>query len=94
MNEFFNKPNSNIINKKVDKQFATGLTHAILAFIVNIILGSYIIYVSKILQVIQLPTDILIHPYYNQGTIPPQTVNPNNFIGINCSLYTKKSFYQ
>ena len=88
MNEFFNKPNSNIINKKVDKQFATGLTHAILAFIVNIILGSYIIYVSKILQVIQLPTDILIHPY-NQGTspVPLQTVNPNNFIGINY-LYT------
>ena len=51
---------------KIDKEFFVSLIHTLLAFIVNIILGAYVIYVSKILQLIELPTDMNKYPYINQ----------------------------
>ena len=78
-----------IKDKKIDKQFFIGVIHTILAFIVNIILGAYVIYVSKILQFIELPTDINKFPY---NTNKPQSQplshsTDNKYTNINY-LYT------
>ena len=81
--------NTNIKDKKVDQEFLMSISKSILAFTINIILGSYIVYVSKILHVIQLPTRIDKFPYNTQ--IVPDNIaknNSNNIVGINY-LYTE-----
>ena len=81
--------NTTIKDTKVDKLFIIGLFNTILAFIVNIILGSYVIYVSKILQFIELPTDINKYPYTDTDTdINTKHEVNNKFVGINY-LYTE-----
>ena len=80
--------NTTIKDKKVDKQFFIGVIHTVLAFIINIILGCYVIYVSKILQFIKLPTNINEYPYTNDK--PALNINntSSEFVGINY-LYTE-----
>ena len=68
--------NTNIKDKKVDQEFLMSISKSILAFTINIILGSYIVYVSKILHVIQLPTRIDKFPYKTQ--IVPDNIAKNN----------------
>ena len=80
--------NTTIKDKKVDKQFFIGVIHTVLAFIINIILGCYVIYVSKILQFIKLPTDINKYPYTTSNSIPEISNTPDQFVGINY-LYTE-----
>ena len=91
--------NTNIKDKKVDQKFIRCISQSILAFTINIILGSYIVYVSKILHVIQLPTRIDQFPYNTQDVpdsikdrIPTSntdtTAIKNNVVGINY-LYTE-----
>ena len=74
--------NATIKDTKIDKEFFVSLIHTLLAFIVNIILGAYVIYVSKILQLIELPTDMNKYPYINKPT-PTPTSTADSFIGIN-----------
>ncbi len=82
--------NTNIKDKDSDKKFFMILSQTILAFIINIILGSYIVYASKILHVIQLPTRMDQFPYTTTD-VPDSIVNnstSNNIVGINY-LYTE-----
>ena len=82
--------NTNIKDKKVDQKFVRCISQSILAFTINIILGSYIVYVSKILHVIQLPTRIDQFPYNTQD-VPDSITNrtiKDNVVGINY-LYTE-----
>jgi hypothetical protein len=82
--------NTNIKDKDTDKKFLICISQSILAFIINIILGSYIVYVSKILHVIQLPTRMDQFPYTT--TDVPESITDrnidNNVVGINY-LYTE-----
>jgi hypothetical protein len=82
--------NTNIKDKKVDQKFFRCISQSILAFTINIILGSYIVYVSKILHVIQLPTRIDKFPYTTTD-VPDSIKNRtllDNIVGINY-LYTE-----
>ena len=80
--------NTTIKDKKIDKQFFIGVIHTVLAFIINIILGCYVIYVSKILQFIKLPTDINKYPYTGSQLKEPVDDSSSKFVGINY-LYTE-----
>ena len=91
--------NTNIKDKKVDQEFFKCISQSILAFTINIILGSYIVYVSKILHVIQLPTRMDQFPYTTtdepsiitnripKGNTDTTTIE-QNVVGINY-LYTE-----
>jgi hypothetical protein len=79
--------NTDIKDKDTDKKFFMILSQTILAFTINIILGSYIVYASKILHVIQLPTRMDKFPYTNTTDVPT-TNAANNIVGINY-LYTE-----
>jgi hypothetical protein len=82
--------NTNIKDKDSDKKFFMILSQTILAFTINIILGSYIVYVSKILHVIQLPTRMDQFPYTTTD-VPDSITNrtlADNIVGINY-LYTE-----
>ena len=83
--------NTNIKDKESDKKFFMILSQTILAFTINIILGSYIVYASKILHVIQLPTRMDKFPYISDKTVPDSIINRTvayNTVGINY-LYTE-----
>ena len=56
-------PNTDITNQNVDKKFFQKIFQIVIAFLINIILGSYIVYISKILYVIELPTCMNTFPY-------------------------------
>jgi hypothetical protein len=57
--------NTTIKDKDSDKKFFASLGTWLIVLTVNIMLGSYIIYASKILHVIQLPTNLDADPYTN-----------------------------
>jgi hypothetical protein len=57
--------NTTIKDKGSDKKFFASLGTWLVVLTVNIMLGSYIIYASKILHVIQLPTNLDAAPYTN-----------------------------
>lgn len=57
--------NTTIKDKDSDKKFFASLGTWLVVLTVNIMLGSYIIYASKILHVIQLPTNLDAPPYTN-----------------------------
>ena len=55
--------NTTIKDKDSDKKFFTSLGTWLVIFTINVMIGSYVIYASKILHVIQLPTNLDAPPY-------------------------------
>ena len=67
--------NTTIKDKDSDKKFFTSLGTWLVIFTINVMIGSYVIYASKILHVIQLPTNLDAPPYTITATVAKQQLN-------------------